>query len=242
MLWINTVGGGLLGMWLTGQLLDVAAIPLILWLTLPFNLLIYGVNDIFDQDTDALNPRKGSIEGARIEPREVRLIAWGVAVSNLPFLAYFAIALPPAAIAVIALYAGVFVCYSAPPLRFKQRPFLDSLSNAAYGLPLLFMPLALDAQPVWPAVAGLLAWSEGPPGGETVRDGAVRVLGQLAQVPPIDGTTLVLGHGSALKAVWGLLDGVAPDQVGRLVFHNTQVEQREVAPGRFAHVLAAIRP
>ena len=95
------------------------------------------------------------------------------------------------------------------------------------------------AGPHW---AGLLAWSEGPPGGETVRDGAVRVLGQLAQVPPIDGTTLVLGHGSALKAVWGLLDGVAPDQVGRLVFHNTQVEQREVAPGRFAHVLAAIRP
>jgi len=169
-LWINTVGGGLLGMWLTGQLLDVAAIPLILWLTLPFNLLIYGVNDIFDQDTDALNPRKGSIEGARIEPREVRLIAWGVAVSNLPFLAYFAIALPPAAIAVIALYAGVFVCYSAPPLRFKQRPFLDSLSNAAYGLPLLFMPLALDAQPVWPAVAGLLAWSVAKHAFDAVQD------------------------------------------------------------------------
>jgi hypothetical protein len=26
---------------------------LLLWLTLPFNLLIYGVNDVFDQETDA---------------------------------------------------------------------------------------------------------------------------------------------------------------------------------------------
>ena len=85
-LWINTIGTGVLGMWLTGALLDPAAIPLLVWLTLPFNLLIYGVNDIFDQETDALNPRKGSIEGARIEPREVRTIVWAVAITNVPFL------------------------------------------------------------------------------------------------------------------------------------------------------------
>lgn len=169
-LWINTIGTGLLGMWLTGQLLDVAAIPILLWLTLPFNLLIYGVNDIFDQDTDALNPRKGSIEGARIEPREVRAITWGVVVTNLPFLVYFVIALPPLATAAIALYSAVFVGYSAPPLHFKRRPFLDSLSNAAYGLPLLIMPLALSAPPVWPAVAGLLVWSVAKHAFDAVQD------------------------------------------------------------------------
>lgn len=158
MLWINTIGTGVVGMWLTGQLLDLQALPILLWLTLPFNLLIYGVNDIYDQDTDALNPRKGSIEGARIEPREVRLIAWAVAVLNLPFLVYFLFALPPVAVALILLYSGVFVFYSAPPLRFKTRPFLDSLSNAAYALPLLIIPVALGEPPVWPAVAGLLAW------------------------------------------------------------------------------------
>ncbi|MDZ8173075.1 UbiA family prenyltransferase [Microbacterium xanthum] len=158
-LWINTIGTGVLGMWLTGQLLDLTAIPILLWLTLPFNLLIYGVNDIFDQDTDALNPRKGSIEGARIRSSEVRLILWAVAVSNVPFLVWFVITLPPLAVGVILLYTAVFVFYSAPPLRFKARPFLDALSNAAYGLPLLIMPVALQAPPVWPAVAGLLAWS-----------------------------------------------------------------------------------
>lgn len=169
-LWINTIGTGVLGMWLTGQLLDPQAIPLILWLTLPFNLLIYGVNDIFDQDTDALNPRKGSIEGARIEPREVRLIVWAVALLNLPFLVYFVIALPPAAVALIALYTAVFVFYSVPPLRFKTRPFLDSLSNAAYGLPLLIVPVALGAPPVWPAVVGLLAWSVAKHAFDAVQD------------------------------------------------------------------------
>ncbi|QCR19161.1 UbiA family prenyltransferase [Agrococcus sp. SGAir0287] len=169
-LWINTIGTGLLGMWLTGELLDPTAIPILLWLTLPFNLLIYGVNDIFDQDTDALNPRKGSIEGARIEPREVRAIVWGVVATNVPFLVWFVIVLPPAAIVVIALYAAVFVFYSAPPLHFKRRPFLDSLSNAAYGLPLLVMPLALGAPPVWPAVAGLLVWSVAKHAYDAVQD------------------------------------------------------------------------
>lgn len=159
MLWVNTIGTGIVGIWLTGELFDLRALGIILWLTLPFNLLIYGVNDIYDQETDALNSRKGSIEGARIEPREVRLIAWAVAVSNLPFLVYFVVALPPLAVAAILLYAGVFVFYSAPPLRFKARPFLDSLSNAAYALPLLIVPVALGADALWPAVAGLFVWS-----------------------------------------------------------------------------------
>ncbi|MFS0713321.1 UbiA family prenyltransferase [Microbacterium sp. 2P01SA-2] len=169
-LWINTIGTGALGMWLTGHLIDVAAIPLLIWLTLPFNLLIYGVNDIFDQDTDALNPRKGSIEGARIDPREVKLIAWAVAITNVPFLVFFVIALPIAAVGLILLYAGVFVFYSAPPLRFKARPFLDSLSNAAYGLPLLILPVALGEPPVWPAVVGLLAWSVAKHAYDAVQD------------------------------------------------------------------------
>ncbi len=169
-LWINTIGTGVVGVWLTGSLFDWRALPVILWLTLPFNLLIYGVNDIYDQDTDALNARKGSIEGARIEPREVRFIAWSVAAVNAPFLLYFAIALPMLAVAAILLYIGVFVFYSAPPLRFKARPFLDSLSNAAYALPLVIVPAALDEPPLWAAVLGLMAWSVAKHAFDAVQD------------------------------------------------------------------------
>ncbi len=118
-LWINTIGSGFVAVWLTGALFDLRALPILIWLTLPFNLLIYGVNDVFDQDTDAANPRKGSIEGARIRQSEVRLIVWAVAVVNVPFLVAFLLTLPPLANVAILLYAAVFVGYSAPPLRFK---------------------------------------------------------------------------------------------------------------------------
>lgn len=158
-LWINTLGPATVGMWLSGSLWRWEALPILIWLTLPFNLLIYGTNDVFDQETDAKNPRKGSLEGARIRPGEVRLIWSGVLLTNLPFLAYFVLSLPPAAVIWILLYALLFTGYSVPPARFKARPYLDSLSNAAYAFPLVFVPLALWAPVVWPAALGLMAWS-----------------------------------------------------------------------------------
>ncbi len=131
----------------------------VLWLTLPFNLLIYGVNDIFDQETDAKNPRKGTLEEARIRPEEVRHIWRGVLLTNLPFLVYFVFFLPLLATLWMVLYALLFAGYSVPPARFKARSYLDSWSNAAYAFPLVFVPLALSASPVWPAAIGLMAWS-----------------------------------------------------------------------------------
>lgn len=158
-LWINTIGPAVVGVWLAGDLWRWAALPVLLWLTLPFNLLIYGVNDIFDQETDAKNPRKGTLEGARISPSEVRPIWRAVLLTNLPFLVYFLLVLPISATLWMLLYAILFTGYSVPPLRFKARPYLDSLSNAAYAFPLVFTPLALGEAPVWPAAVGLMAWS-----------------------------------------------------------------------------------
>ncbi len=159
MLWINTIGPAVIGVWLTGDLWRWAALPVLLWLTLPFNLLIYGVNDIFDQETDAKNPRKGTLEGARISPDEVQPIWRGVLLTNLPFLLYFLLVLPTFATLWMLLYAVLFTGYSVAPLRFKARPYLDSLSNVAYAFPLVFAPLALGEAPVWPAAVGLMAWS-----------------------------------------------------------------------------------
>jgi 4-hydroxybenzoate polyprenyltransferase len=158
-LWINTVGPAAVGMWLSGDLWRWEVVPILLWLTLPFNLLIYGVNDVFDQETDAKNQRKGTLEGARIRPEEVRPIALGVLLTNLPFLIYFFLFLPSGAVLWMLLYTLLFIGYSVPPARFKSRPYLDSLSNAAYAFPLVFTPLALFAPVVWPATLGLMAWS-----------------------------------------------------------------------------------
>ena len=159
MLWINTLGPATVGMWLTGNLFAWEALPVLLWLTLPFNLLIYGVNDVFDQETDAKNPRKGTLEGARIDRSEVRFVVLGVISTNAPFLIYFLLFVPFSALAWMLLYVVLFVGYSVPPARFKAHPYFDSLSNAAYAFPLVFVPLALGSGPVWSAALGLMAWS-----------------------------------------------------------------------------------
>lgn len=159
LLWVNTVGSTVVGLWLTGDLWRWEVVPLLLWATLPFNLLIYGVNDIFDQDTDAQNVRKGGFEGALITRSETRGIALAIVLLNLPFVVYFALTMPADALAWVVAYILLFVFYSAPPLRFKARVAFDAMSNAAYAFPLVFVPLALGEEPVWAAALALMAWS-----------------------------------------------------------------------------------
>jgi 4-hydroxybenzoate polyprenyltransferase len=158
-LWINTIGTTGMAMWLGGDLWRWDIIPFLIWVTFPFNLLIYGINDIFDQETDNINARKGGMEGAKISPSEVKPIFIGVAVTNIPFLIYFAFTVPFSAMAWILAYALFFFFYSTPPLRFKARPVWDSVSNTDYAFPLVFIPLAFGNEPLWFAAVGLMIWS-----------------------------------------------------------------------------------
>jgi len=158
-LWINTIGTTIVAMWITGALWDWDILPILIWVTFPFNLLIYGINDIFDRDTDDPNARKGGYGGAKITDKETRPIIWGVVLTNAPFLIYFIATLPWPAWAWMLAYTFSFWQYSATPLRFKGRPVWDSLSNTDYAYPLVFVPFALGAEPMWPAALGLMAWS-----------------------------------------------------------------------------------
>jgi 4-hydroxybenzoate polyprenyltransferase len=157
--WINTLGPAFLGMWSTGQLWDHRFAMILLWLTLPFNALIYGVNDVFDYEIDQKTARKGGWEGAVLHRNERRLTILMVLLLNLPFLAYFVWQLPVLALIAVLAYTVIFVAYSMPPLRFKARPLIDSLSNAAYALPVWIVPLALEKSPhLWLGLA-LMTWS-----------------------------------------------------------------------------------
>ena len=158
-LWVNTIGTTVIAMWLAGELWTWSIVPILLWVSFPFNLLIYGINDIYDQDTDSDNDRKGGYGGAKIKPHETAMIGWGVILTNVPFFVYFAITLPWEAVAWMGAYAFSFWQYSATPLRFKGRPILDSVSNADYAFPLVFVPFVLGGSPVWAAAIGLMAWS-----------------------------------------------------------------------------------
>ena len=56
--WINTAAPFLVGYLITVQSFDITAIIGLLYFLFPYNLLMYGVNDIYDYESDIKNPRK----------------------------------------------------------------------------------------------------------------------------------------------------------------------------------------
>ncbi len=100
-----------------------------LYFLLPANLLIYGVNDIFDYETDRLNAKKVEYE-ALVSPGEHRVLLEWIALLTAPFL----IVLTGAPVnAVLAFFAFLLfaVFYSAEPVRAKTTPFVDCLVSSS---------------------------------------------------------------------------------------------------------------
>lgn len=104
-----------------------------LYFLLPANLLIYGVNDIFDWETDRLNPKKAEYE-TLVRPESHRRLWLWIAVLNIPFL-YLAYYWVRPAWASFAVFIILSVFYSAPPIRAKATPIVDSIFNVLYVFP-----------------------------------------------------------------------------------------------------------
>ncbi len=104
-----------------------------LYLLLPANLLIYGINDIFDWETDRLNPKKAEYE-MLVRPESHRQLSVWIVVLNLPFIvaAYF---VAPQALPSLVGFVFFSVFYSAPPIRAKAIPIVDSIFNILYVFP-----------------------------------------------------------------------------------------------------------
>ena len=103
-----------------------------LYFLLPANLLIYGVNDLADGDTDALNTKKDTYEH-RLLNNERALLIGALLIAGL-MSALLLIALPSGARITFMLFLGLGLAYSTAPVRLKARPFLDSYSNLFYTL------------------------------------------------------------------------------------------------------------
>ena len=114
-----------------------------LFFLIPYNLLMYGINDVFDYESDLTNPRKGGIEGALLDKRWHKLTIWSSILSCLPFVIYLMIVGDTSARLWLALFVFTVVAYSAPVLRFKERPFLDSLTSASHFVGPMIFALAL---------------------------------------------------------------------------------------------------
>lgn len=166
--WINTAFPFAAAYLLIEREIDARLIVGSLFFLIPYNLLMYGVNDVFDYESDLANPRKGGIEGDVVRDRALarrvhKGILWACAVTVIPPLAWLLTQGSPASAAtLLAVVAGV-LAYSVPVLRFKERPFLDSLTSALhFAGPLLYALVLtgaeLTARDTWPIWAAFIAW------------------------------------------------------------------------------------
>jgi len=230
--WLYLAGPALVGLAYAadgiGDLLSAPAIALVAYFLVPANVYLYSVNDVYDADVDAENPKK---EDREVRYRGERGVVSLVALTGVLGLA-LAVWLPRAAPWIVGFLALGWA-YSAPP-RLKTRPPLDSLSNGLYVLPGIaaYAALAGSIPPLLAVVGGWL-WTM-----------AMHTFSAIPDIAPdrragIDTTATVLGARRALAycgACWllaavafalldpraGLLFGVYP--AGALALDVTDVD------------------
>ncbi len=130
--WVNTAYPFAVAYWLNSGKLNIALVIGTLFFLIPYNLLMYGVNDVFDYESDLRNPRKGGIEGALLNPKYHRLTLWASFLFCVPFVIYLVAVGSLASDFWLALFLFTVVAYSIKGLRFKEIPVLDSLTSASH--------------------------------------------------------------------------------------------------------------
>ncbi len=138
-LWVNTAIPFALGWLLIKPEVGLVFIIGFLFFLFPYNLMMYGINDIFDYESDIKNPRKASIEGAALRKETLdRLWKYIIGIS-VPFIVYLILVGSWQSTIVVAFSLFMVVAYSAPPFRFKEIPFLDSFTSSMHFVtPLLY--------------------------------------------------------------------------------------------------------
>ncbi|WP_084106296.1 prenyltransferase [Demequina sp. NBRC 110056] len=166
--WINTAYPFAAGYLMATREVDAVLVVGTLFFLIPYNLLMYGVNDVFDYESDLANPRKGGVEGDVIRDRAAaarihRGILWASAITVIPPAVWLATQGDLAALLTLGLVLFGVVAYSAPGLRFKEKPFLDSVTSALHFVgPLLYAlvlaGVSLADPAVWPIWAAFVLW------------------------------------------------------------------------------------
>lgn len=150
--WVNTAVPFALAYLLDTQRLDWLLLVGFVFFLIPYNIAMYGINDVFDYESDIRNPRKGGIEGAVLPRSMHRPMLVTSAATVLPFaLVLYAAGTWMSAVwltlAIFTVYA-----YSAPPFRFKEIPVLDSATSSAH----FTTPVLVGATLANPAVGSVL--------------------------------------------------------------------------------------
>ena len=127
-----------------------------LYFLIPYNLAMYGINDVFDYESDLLNPRKGGAEGAVLDRSMHRTALVAAGLLNAPFLGYLFAVGSPLSWVVLALSTFAVIAYSAKGVRFKEKPVLDSLTSSTHFVSPAVYGLVLAGADFTPQLVALL--------------------------------------------------------------------------------------
>ncbi|MFC5502724.1 prenyltransferase [Lysinimonas soli] len=160
--WINTAYPFAAAYLVTTGRIDAPLIVGTVFFLIPYNLAMYGINDVFDYESDLANPRKGGAEGA-VLTREAHAVTLRAAVLlSTPFVITLIALSGPWSWGVLTISLFAVVAYSVPGLRLKERPFLDSLTSSVHFVSPAVFGLALAGASPTPAstltVAAFLLW------------------------------------------------------------------------------------
>jgi 4-hydroxybenzoate polyprenyltransferase len=135
-------------------LLSPLNFALFFYFLLPANVFLYGVNDYFDADIDEKNPKKEEKEVRYTDDSVVAAVVVASGAAGLGFVPF----LPATALVWLGFFFALAVGYSAPPVRFKTKPVLDSVSNGLYIVPGVIAFLSLASPGALPPLAVVGAW------------------------------------------------------------------------------------
>ena len=130
--WVNTAFPFFAAYLFVAERIDLTLVLGTLFFLVPYNFLMYGINDVFDYESDLRNPRKGGIEGALLDPKYHALTIWASVSLAAVFVVYLLLVGSPEANLWLGFTLAAVLAYSVPKLRFKERPFLDSFTSAVH--------------------------------------------------------------------------------------------------------------
>jgi 4-hydroxybenzoate polyprenyltransferase len=207
--WINTAFPFAAAYLLTTGRIDAAFIIGTIFFLIPYNLAMYGINDVFDYESDLRNPRKGGVEGALLDPSIHRMTLWAAAITTVPFLVALVALGSPASWAVLVVSMFTVVAYSAKGLRFKEKPFVDSITSsthfvspAVYGLVLVG---ATFTPALWLILVAFFLWGMASHAFGAVQDVIADREGGLASIATVIGARSTTRMAVAAYALAGVL-------------------------------------
>ena len=155
--WVNTAFPFAVTYYLYVGEFDARLIVATLFFLIPYNVLMYGINDVFDYESDLRNPRKGGLEGALLPPELHRPMILVSTVLSVPFVLVLMMWGSLQSTGVLALSLFVVVAYSAKGFRFKEIPFVDSITSSLHFVMPAVFAMALVNAPLTGLAITLLA-------------------------------------------------------------------------------------